>query len=43
MDYYTDLIPDIPYSKEEKYLDRNHKIGSCVFNFPIVSKREAVF
>jgi len=43
MDFYDQLIPTITNSKEEKYVDRNHKLGYCVFDFPILSQREAFF
>lgn len=42
-DYYADLIKDVKYSREEKYLDRNHKIGYCVYDLPLLSQREAFF
>ena len=43
MDYYSELISYIQMSKEDKYIDRNHKIAYCTFNFPFVSTREVFF
>ena len=39
MDYYDQLIPTITQSKEVKYIDRNHKLGYCIFDFPVLSQR----
>lgn len=43
LDFFSELIPDIKVSREEKYIGRNHKIGYCLFDLPILSMREAVF
>ncbi len=39
MDFYTELIKDVKVSREEKTLDRNHKIGYAVYDVPIISIR----
>lgn len=38
-DYYADLIKDVKTSREEKYINRNHKIGYCVYDLPLLSER----
>lgn len=43
LDFFSELIPDIKLSREEKYIQRNHKIGYCLFDLPILSMREAIF
>ena len=42
-DFYIDLMDNISESREEKYVDRNHRIGYCVYDLPILSIREAIF
>lgn len=39
MELYKEFVPFISESKEEKMMDRNHKIGNCIANFPLLSKR----
>ncbi len=43
MDYLTDLMDEVKISREEKNLDRNHKIGYSLYDLPIISCREAFF
>ena len=43
IDFYYELIPDIKESREGKYIGRNHKIGYCLYDLPLLSLREAVF
>ena len=43
IDLMDKLIPDVKESREEKYIDRNHKIGYSSYNLPMVSTREAIF
>lgn len=39
MDFYTELIKDVKVSNEEKYIDRNHKIGYVLYDVPFISLR----
>ena len=43
IDLFHKFVPFMEFSKEEKTLGRNSKIGHCINNFPIISKREVFF
>lgn len=43
LDLFNKIIPMVEYSKEEKVVARNMKIGNFVVDVPILSSREAFY
>ena len=43
LDNLTELVPDVKVSREVRQIARNHKLGYCIYDVPVLSLREAIY